>query len=45
MQMGFMPGKGMIDAIFIFRQNEMVEKRLCMAFVDLEKLLIKSQER
>jgi len=50
MQMGFMPGKGTIDAIFIVRQMmgkyEMAGKRLCMVFVDLEiAFLIESQER
>jgi len=41
MQMGFMPGKGTIVAIFIIRQMmekyEMAEKRFYMAFVDLDK--------
>ena len=41
MQMGFMPGRGMTDAIFIMRQllekYEMAGRDLCMVFVDLEK--------
>ena len=41
MQMGFMPGRGTMDAIFIMRQllekYEMAERDLYMVFVDLEK--------
>ena len=41
MQMGFMPGRGTTDAIFIMRQllekYEMAERNLYMVFVDLEK--------
>ena len=41
MQFGFMPGKGTINAVFIFRrlQEEYLdkEKKLYMCFVDLEK--------
>ena len=41
MKMGFMPGRGMTDAIFIMRQlmkkYEMVGRNLYMVFVDLEK--------
>ena len=41
MQFGFMPGKGMIDAVFVLRrlQEEYLEedKKLYMCFVDLEK--------
>ena len=41
MQMGFMPGRGTTNAIFIMRQllekYEMAERDLCMVFVDLEK--------
>jgi len=41
MQMGFMPGKGTIDAIFIIRQMmekyEAAGRNLFMVFVDLEK--------
>jgi len=40
-QMGFMPGKGTVDAIFIVRQMiekyEMAGKGLCIVFVDLDK--------
>ena len=39
--MGFMPGRGTTDAIFIMRQllekYEMAGRDLCMVFVDLEK--------
>ena len=42
MQFGFMPGKGMIDAVFILRmlKEEYLdeEKKLYMCFVDLEKV-------
>ena len=41
MQMGFMPGKGTVDAIFIIRQMmekyEAAGRKLFMVFVDLEK--------
>ena len=40
MQMGFMPGRGTMDSIFIMRQlekYEMAERDLYMVFVDLEK--------
>ena len=41
MKFGFMPGKGMVDAVFILRrlQEEYLEKEknLCMCFVVLEK--------
>ena len=41
MQMGFMPGRGTTDAIFIMRQllerYEMARRDLYMVFVDLEK--------
>ena len=41
MQLGFMPGKGTIDAVFILRslQEEYLdkEKKLYMCFVDLDK--------
>ena len=41
MQIGFMPGRGTTDAIFIMRQllekYEMVGRDLYMVFVDLEK--------
>ena len=41
MQMGFMPGRGTADAIFIMRQllekYEMVGRDLYVVFVDLEK--------
>ena len=41
MQMGFIPGRGTTDAIFIMRQllekNEMARRDLYMVFVDLEK--------
>ena len=41
MQFGFMPGKGTTDAIFIMRQiqekHQAKKKKLCYAFVDLEK--------
>ena len=41
MQMGFMPGRGTMDAIFIMRQLlekfEMAGRDLYMVFVDLEK--------
>ena len=40
-QFGFMPGKGIIDAVFILwrLQEEYLDKenKLCMSFVDLEK--------
>ena len=40
-QFGFVPGRGTIDAIFVVRQLQekylAVNKRLYMAFVDLEK--------
>ena len=40
-QFGFVPGGGTTDAIFVVRQLQeqylAVNKRLCMAFVDLEK--------
>ena len=39
-QFGFMPGKGMVDAVFILRLQEEYlekEKKLYMCFVDLEK--------
>ena len=41
MQMGFLPGRGTTDAIFIMRQllekYEMAGRNLYMVFVDLEK--------
>ena len=40
MQFGFMPAKGTIDTVFIFRrlQEEYLDKeKLYMCFVDLEK--------
>ena len=41
MQFGFMPGKGTTDAIVIMRQvqekYQAKKKKLCYAFVDLEK--------
>ena len=39
MQFGFMPGKGMIDAVFILRLQEVFleKEKLSMCFVDLEK--------
>ena len=41
MQFGFVPGRGTTDAIFILRQMQEkyvgADKRLYMAFVDLEK--------
>ena len=41
MQMGFIPGRGTMDAIFITRQlmekYEMAGRNLYMVFVDLEK--------
>ena len=41
MQFGFMPGKGITDAIFIMRQvqekHQAKKKKLYYAFVDLEK--------
>ena len=49
MKMGFMPGRGTTDAIFIMRQlmkkYEMVGRNLYMVFVDLEKAFIVFQER
>ena len=41
MQIGFMPGKGTIDAVFILRRIQeqylATQKELYMCFVDLEK--------
>ena len=41
MQMGFIPGRGTTDAVFIMRQSmekyEMAGRDLYMIFVDLEK--------
>ena len=41
-QFGFVPGRGTTDAIFVVRQLQekylAANKRLCMAFVDLEKV-------
>ena len=38
MQFGFMPGKGLVDAIFIVRRmQEEYQKKLYMCFVDMEK--------
>ena len=45
MQMGFMPAKETIDAIFILRQmlkKRKWKKEIC---IDLEKALIMSEER
>ena len=39
-QFGFVPGRGTTDAIFVVQQlqeNPAVNKRLYMAFMDLEK--------
>ena len=51
MQFGFMPGKGITDAIAIFTVGQMQEKygckgkKLYFAFVDLEKAFDKSTQR
>ena len=43
MQLGFMPERGTIDAVFILRrmheEYHAKGKKLCMCFVDLEKVL------
>ena len=49
MQFGFMPGKETVDAIFIVRrmqeEYQKKDKKLCMRFVDIEKLLMECQEK
>ena len=41
MEFGFMPGRGITDAIFVLRQlqEKFLQKKnnICLAFVDLEK--------
>ena len=49
MQFGFMPGKGIVYAIFIVRrmqeEYQKKNKKLYMCFVDMEKLLMECQEK
>ena len=48
MQIGFMPGKGTIDAIFTMRQvqeKHQAKKKMYNAFVDLEKAFDRSRKR
>ena len=39
MLLGFMPGKGTMDVIFIERRISKNEKKLFLSFVDIEKTL------
>ena len=47
-QFGFVPGRGTTDAIFVVRQLQekylAANKRLYMAFIDLETVLLKTEK-